>query len=120
MRKPYYIIIAFFFGLIACQKNKSINFTKIKVGESLVRSLEGNPSTGYSWQYNVSNPDNVAISVEMIDENKDMLVIGAPVKMNFTITGKKIGETKIIFVYKRTWENSTPPLKSDTLDIKIE
>lgn len=120
MRKPYYIIIAFFFSLIACQKNKNINFTKIKVGESLLHSLEGNPSTGYSWQYEVSNPDNVAISSEMTDENKDMLVIGAPVKMNFTITGKKIGETKIIFIYKKTWENNTPPLKSDTLDIKVD
>lgn len=120
MRKPSYLIIIFLFSLIACQKKKSKNISKLKIGESLVRSLEGNPSTGYSWQYEVSNPDNVAISSEMTDENKDMMVIGAPVKMNFTITGKKIGETKIIFVYKRTWENNTPPLKSDTLDIKVD
>ena len=120
MRNTSFIIALLLLCLIACQKKKSINFTKIKVGESLVHSLEGNPSTGYSWQYEVSNPDNVAISSEMTDENKDMMVIGAPVKMNFTITGKKIGETKIIFVYKRTWENNTPPLKSDTLDIKVD
>lgn len=120
MKKTSFIIIAFLGSLVACQKNKDLNYTKIKLGESLIHSLEGNPSTGYSWQYTISNPDNVAISVEMIDENKDMLVIGAPVKMNFTITGEKIGEAKILFVYKRTWENNIPPVKSDTLNIKVE
>ncbi len=119
MRNTSFIIAPLLLSLISCQKKKSINFTKIKIGESLVHSLEGNPSTGYSWQYEVSNPDIVAISAEMIDENKDMLVVGAPVKMNFAITGKKKGETILIFLYKRTWDKDVAPLKSDTLAIKV-
>lgn len=119
MRNPSFLIALLLLSLIACQKKKSINFTKIKVGDTLVHSLEGNPSTGYSWQYEVSDPGKVDISAEMIDENKDMLVVGAPVKMNFTIKGKKNGETIIIFLYKRTWDKDVAPLKSDTLAIKV-
>jgi inhibitor of cysteine peptidase len=107
-------------NMLACQNKEEVDFTKLKVGKSLVHTLEGNPSTGYSWQYEISNPECLSIAVEMVEENKDILIVGLPVKMKYTFTGKRAGETQIIFNYKRPWEQDEKPVKSDTLDILVE
>ena len=69
--------------------------------------LMGNPTTGYSWTYSVSEEDII-----QIDENIEYLgrgdVTGAPSLYMYTLTSLKPGNLILTFEYKRLWENEEP------------
>ncbi len=93
--------------------------TTIKVGESITHELEGNPSTGYTWQYKAETPEIIKITEEIVSENKEGMV-GTPSKFKYIIEGLKTGSTQIIFTYQRSWETDVPPAQSDTLTVNVE
>jgi inhibitor of cysteine peptidase len=103
----------------SCQQKPKLMGTTIKVGESITHELEGNPSTGYTWQYKAENPEIVKITEEIVSENKDGMV-GTPSKFKYKIEGASIGNTQIIFTYRRSWETDVPPAQSDTLTVNVE
>lgn len=85
--------------------------------EGTVISLEGNPTTGYTWH--VTNYDNTIISVEELgteplnqgaaSENAvsgESEIVGAPSLFKFKITGLQGGVTNLTFDYYRSWEGS--------------
>lgn len=69
--------------------------------------LMGNPTTGYSWTYSVSEEDIIHI-----DENIEYLgrgeVTGAPSLYMYNLTSLKPGNLILTFEYKRLWENEVP------------
>ena len=58
--------------------------------------LKGNPTTGYSWFYEIEDD-----SVISIDEDVKYLgakrMVGAPSLFTYTVTARKSGSTKITF-----------------------
>lgn len=82
--------------------------------EGTVISIEGNPTTGYTWH--ATSYDSSIIKVEELgteslnqtennDESGDMLV-GTPSLFKFKITGLQGGSTNLVFDYYRSWEGS--------------
>ncbi|MBQ7159395.1 MAG: protease inhibitor I42 family protein [Treponema sp.] len=69
--------------------------------------LTGNPTTGYTWNYTLS--DNTIIQVE---EDIQYLgaqgLVGAPSRFVYTIKSQKPGTTSLKFEYKRPWETEAP------------
>ncbi len=88
--------------------------------EGTVISLEGNPTTGYTWH--VTDYDNTVISVEELGteplnqgatseetvsgESGETQIVGAPSLFKFKITGLQGGVTNLTFDYYRSWEGS--------------
>ena len=64
--------------------------------------LRGNPTTGYTWIYIVSDD-----SVIQVDEDVKYLGdnVGAPSLFTYTIKSLKPGKTILKFEYKRPWED---------------
>ncbi len=66
--------------------------------------LEGNPTTGYSWNYKIQDA-TVLKNVEedyVQDENDNMVGVGGVYIFDFEAL--KEGTTKITFNYSRSWE----------------
>jgi len=120
--KPMKTILAIALIIIAtwsCQQKPKLMGTTIKVGEIITHELEGNPTTGYSWQYKVENPEIVKITEEIVNENKDGMV-GTPSKFKYKIEGVKAGSTQILFTYQRSWEKDVASIQTDTLTVNVE
>ena len=75
--------------------------------------LTGNPSTGYSWSWDIDEADVVDVGVEYaIDwqfrREDEPMPPGMGGRYQFTLTGLNPGEASITFVYERPWEAEAP------------
>jgi inhibitor of cysteine peptidase len=80
--------------------------------------LEGNPTTGYVWEYEIANPDIIKeVSNEYIPDDKgdgEVEAVGAGGVFVFTFKGVAQGETLVTFKYHRSWEEDTQPEETVT------
>ncbi len=99
---------------MACQGNKEKKPASIKV------SLEGNPTTGYGWYYELSTADIMELVSEdyVSDAGDDEEIVGIGGTFYFVFTAKKAGEVQITFSYKRIWEEDDP-LESLVVRLKV-
>ena len=75
-------------------------------------SLEGNPTTGYTWEVISADTDALDINSEYVQDNTDNGTVCAGGKYNFTVTGKKEGNTSVEIAYMRTFEGSSSVVKA--------
>ncbi|MGB9834147.1 MAG: protease inhibitor I42 family protein [bacterium] len=82
--------------------------------------LEGNPTTGYSWEVKDFDQNLLKLLGEPIYTTQSPTnIVGAGGKFTFNfLTQSKAGEATLDFIYLRPWE-SVPPLKEFTLKVKI-
>jgi len=68
--------------------------------------LEGNPTTGYSWDYTII-PDGVVgeVSNEFVQDNASAGTVGVGGTFVFVFEGVAEGEAEIMFYYTRPWED---------------
>ena len=69
--------------------------------------MMGNPTTGYSWFYSLSDDSIVDITENIIYMGEDGIA-GAPSLFMYKINSSKPGKAELIFEYKRGWEKKTP------------
>ncbi|MGB9695339.1 MAG: protease inhibitor I42 family protein [Caldisericaceae bacterium] len=77
----------------------------LKPGETVSIQLEENPTTGYTWHWNVVNTSVVSIESEHFEAPTSNLM-GASGNHVWQIKGLKTGKTQIIFEYYRSWEQN--------------
>lgn len=68
--------------------------------------LEGNPTTGYTWQLKEGDPTKVEITDEYIADETDKDIVGVGGKYKFTVTPKAPGNVTVECVYSRSFEPS--------------
>ena len=83
---------------------KNENMT-VYVGDEIIIRLNSNPSTGFTWKFNVDSEteDILSISEEKFIAVKTSAVAGAGGVSEFTIKALKPGEAKLTGVYIRPW-----------------
>ena len=66
--------------------------------------LKGNPTTGYSWFYEIEDDSVIQIEedIKYLGSNN---VVGAPSLFTYTVVALKSGSTTVKFEYKRPWED---------------
>lgn len=90
--------------------NKNIDVASGKVGSL---RLSGNPTTGYSWDYEVSDEGIIKEkSKEYISDAKDFKLEGAGGTFIWNFSGIKEGITKVTFKYSRPWEKEVIETKT--------
>ena len=68
--------------------------------------LKGNPSTGYSWDWQGISGDNcvdIQCASEVVDN--DPVLVGGPIKYTYVVKGLRPGFVEICFTYARPWEH---------------
>ena len=80
--------------------------------------LKGNPTTGYSWFYEIEDESVISIEEDVKYLGAEGMV-GAPSLFTYTVTARKSGSTKITFEYKRPWETQ-PALETKVYEISVD
>jgi len=99
--------------------NKEI---KAKVGEIIVIEIEGNATTGYTWDEMPGRSDSVLESQGHEYKARDYAVgmVGVGGKAFFRYLVKAPGKTEIVLGYARPWEKDTPPAQMFNVKIVAE
>lgn len=81
----------------------------IAIDKTTSIQLETNPTTGYSWNYDIEDNTIATItSEEYIPDQQADEIVGAGGTKIYTIQGLKEGTTSIEFKYQRPWESKQP------------
>ena len=98
------------------ENGKSI---RIKNGEIFILQLRENPSTGYSWELNVSEGLDILSDGYTQDQAPEGQV-GVPGTHSWTIEAVSLGSQQVNGIYKRPWENMTGTEENFTLNVEVE
>lgn len=89
---------------------------RVRPGQEIILRLEGNPTTGFSWE--VAEIDSATLvqhkEVEFAPQSN---LIGAPGTFTFRFKALQRGATTLRLVYRRPWEKAAP---ADTFSVHIE
>ena len=85
--------------------------------QKAVIELDGNPTTGYTWNYEIEDEAVIKMDEEIRYLGKKG-VVGAPSKFTYTVHSLKTGSTTIKFEYKRPWEQ-TPADKVVIYEVSV-
>lgn len=100
----------------------------IRKGDGIYLSLEGAPSTGYSWELvdldkNIleQQGDVIIRSIPPIKKpgGMEVEVVGGPGTYDFSFIAVRSGETSLHLIYHRPWEKDIEPIDTFTLNIEI-
>ncbi len=92
---------------------------QLKKGQTLVVTLEGNPTTGYSWE--VAEPLNEQVLRQMgeaeFQQESDLVGAGGVQILRFEAVNA--GKTTLKLVYHRPWEEGVEPLETYSIEIVV-
>jgi len=75
-------------------------------------SLNGNPTTGYAWSYQIDDTSILScLSDKYIANNQDSDAVGVGGIYKYIFEGQKEGTTTITFKYARSWEDEPVRIK---------
>ncbi len=87
--------------------------------QSRTIELKGNVTTGYLWQYTMSEQGIVAETSNAYEDGNIPGTTGAGGVFQFTFEGIAPGETDLYFEYIRPWEEGIEPASTVTYHIVV-
>lgn len=93
---------------------------KVKLGENITITLEENPSTGYSWSYEVEDWSNINILTDTYVQNDNKEIVGSGGIHTWTFETLEKGIVTIKFDYYRPFEGIDSSISKKTYVINIE
>ncbi len=90
----------------------------LKMGDLLVVTLEGNPTTGFSWEMAPAEAAVVALQGEP-EFKAESDLIGAPGIFNFTFKAVANGQQALTLIYHRPFEKDVAPEKTVTFSVVV-
>jgi inhibitor of cysteine peptidase len=114
-RKLMVMLLALLFLLFSCATSRRITLhasdngtdVALKRGQDLVISLEGNPTTGYTWEA-VAYDEGVLRQVGQPAFTPESDAVGAPGRQILRFEAGGAGQTTLQLVYHRPWEDADP------------
>jgi inhibitor of cysteine peptidase len=91
---------------------------ELEKGQTLAISLEGNPSTGYTWEM-VESEGSILRQVGEIEFKAESDLVGAPGTQTLRFEAVESGQTELELVYHRPWEKDVEPLETFTLQVTV-
>ena len=116
-RTLFLIVIVFFlFPMTSCGFTQT-KFTAIdngdtvfvKVGNQFVVALDGNPSTGYTWEVEDLDTNIIQQVGKTSFKSNNTGLVGAGGTLTLTFRVLKAGTTNLVLVYHRPWETNVQP-----------
>jgi inhibitor of cysteine peptidase len=91
---------------------------ELQIGDVILLSLEGNPSTGYGWNVVQGAP----AVVRLIGEPSFTLAsdaLGAGGTLTYRFEAQGASETTLELAYARPFEPDTPPLETFAITVRV-
>lgn len=91
---------------------------ELAVDDTLVIELEGNPSTGYSWEVGALDTAVLApVGEVQFTPQSDLVGASGIVILRFQAMGA--GESELSLIYHRPWEEDVEPLETFTINVIV-
>jgi inhibitor of cysteine peptidase len=112
----------------ACSQAKSVTLTAaekgsqifVKVGDQIVISLDGNPSTGYTWEAQDLDPTIFEQIGEVTFTSTNPGLVGSGGTLTITFKALKPGTAPLTLAYHRPWETGTNPIETFTITVTVK
>jgi inhibitor of cysteine peptidase len=91
---------------------------QLEKGQTLAISLEGNPSTGYTWEM-VESEGSILRQVGEIEFKAESDLVGAPGTQTLRFETVEAGQMDLKLVYHRAWEEGVQPLETFTVQVTV-
>ncbi len=93
----------------------------LRTGQSLIVSLESNPSTGFGW-YRVEPTEPILVmeGEPRFIPGEGAELAGAPGRQELVFVGGRKGVTTLKLTYGRAWETPTPSTQHYLLQVTVE
>lgn len=101
------------------EKKDNGTLVDLKAGETFTVSLEGNPTTGYSWEVEGIDPAVIELSGEP-DYKSDSSLVGSGGMFKFTFKAVAAGASSLKLVYHRPWEEDVEPLETFEVLVNVK
>lgn len=105
--------------LLTVGEAKSGSIVEMSSGDMLVLLLEGNPTTGYTWELDAFDPTILQQQGEP-DFTPESDAIGSGGKFTFRFQAISAGQSPLKLIYHRPWEKDVPPLKTFELLVIVK
>ena len=100
-------------------ENDSGRAIMLAVDQELVVTLASNPSTGYTWSFQLTREGVIAANGSEYDPTEPQIP-GSGGRERFRFIAVESGQTTLRFEYRRPWETDTPPAQTVTYDVVVE
>jgi inhibitor of cysteine peptidase len=91
-----------------------------KVGDRLVVTLEGNPSTGYTWIAQDLPPFLAQQGDAVFSKGSNSGAVGAPGTLALTFKATTTGSGDLVLDYKRPWETTATPAQTFSATVHVQ
>jgi inhibitor of cysteine peptidase len=92
----------------------------LRVGDSFVVELDGNPSTGYTWTAKDLDTSMFQQVGDPEFESSNPGLIGSGGSLTLTFKTLKAGTTALTLVYHRPWEMDVKPQDTFTVSVVVK
>jgi len=92
---------------------------QLKKGQTLIVTLEANPTTGYSWEVAEPLDEQVLRQVGEPEFKAESEALGAGGVQTLRFKAVKAGRTILKLVYHRPWEKGVEPLDTYSLQVVV-
>jgi inhibitor of cysteine peptidase len=92
---------------------------QLKKGQTLVVTLEGNPTTGYSWEVAEPLDEQVLQQVGEAEFKQESDLVGAGGVQILRFEAVNAGQITLKLVYHRPWEKDEEPLETYSIQVVV-
>jgi inhibitor of cysteine peptidase len=125
------LILAIFVAVLilatACSPKKTTLTTsnngsqvEVKVGRQIIITLDGNPSTGYSWEAKDLDSSVFELVGEPVFSSSNPNLVGSGGTVTLTFKALKAGTSTLMLVYHRPWETGVEPIDTFTVTVMVK
>lgn len=104
-------------ALTAAHKGSQV---EVAVGQQILVTLDGNPSTGYSWEVKDLDTSLLEQVGEAEFESRAPSLLGSGGTLTLTFKALQAGTTTLTLVYRRPWETEVEPIDTFSVTVVIQ
>jgi inhibitor of cysteine peptidase len=103
--------------LTATDNGKTLN---VKTGEQIIVDLDGNPSTGYTWEAKDLDASMLQQVGETAFRSSNPGLVGSGGTLTLTYKTLKAGTVTLTLVYHRPWETDVKPQSTFVVTVNVK
>jgi len=112
----------------ACSPAKPVSLTAankgsqvgVKAGEQIEITLDGNPSTGYTWEAKDLDSTMFEQTGDPVFNSSNPSLVGSGGTLTLTFKALKAGTATLTLVYLRPWETGVDPIDTFAVTVTVK
>jgi inhibitor of cysteine peptidase len=104
-------------NLVAADNGETV---RLFAGQELIIQLDGNPSTGYTWETKGLDTNMFMQVGDVQFTSSDPKLVGSGGTQTLTLKVLNTGTSTLMLIYHRPWEKNVKPAKTFTITVTVK